>query len=140
MSAYKKIKCSLVDKPTLLSALAEMGLKTEVHETPQTLMGIGNKARPEKAEIIVRLANLNKSFTGASNDLGFLWNATEKQYDMIVSEYDVSSGVKNKIVQAYGSIAIQNALKNSRFSNVSVTGNVSQRAKLKVQISASKMI
>ena len=140
MSAYKKIKCSLVDKPTLLSALAEMGLKTEVHETPQTLMGIGNKARPEKAEIIVRLANLNKSFTGASNDLGFAWNAAEKQYDMIISEYDVTSSMLNRVVQGYASIAIQNALKNSRFSNITVKGDISQRTRAKVQLCASKMI
>ena len=83
MSAYKLIKCSIKDKDLLLKALQELGFKPKVFETSQFLRGYRGDTREQSAEIIVPKEQINKLYTKASNDLGFLWNAETEQYDMI---------------------------------------------------------
>ncbi len=67
MSAYKKIKCNLVNKESLLKALEVLGFQADVYENAVNLKGYRNDIRKEVANIIVTKEQLN-SFTGASND------------------------------------------------------------------------
>ena len=62
------------------------------------------------------LLNLkNFKVTGASNDIGFLWNEKENKYDFIVSDYDVAKKMDQRIIQAYVKIAIEKALAKNEF-------------------------
>ena len=42
MSAFKKIKCNIVDKNNLIKALEILGFTPEIHEEPQNLLGYRN--------------------------------------------------------------------------------------------------
>lgn len=116
MSAYKRIKCKIVNKECLIQALDNLGLKHTVHEAPVALRGYAGDRRNQKAEIIVEKAQLNKSFTGASNDLGFTWNEKEGAYDMICSDYDERVKVPQRIMQSYAVVVIQKAAAANNFS------------------------
>jgi len=87
MSAYKKIECEIVDKDCLLEALKLLGFEPKVFVEPKNLTGFRGDERKETANIIISKLQINK-FTGASNDIGFLWNSIEEKYDFICSEYD----------------------------------------------------
>ena len=107
MSAYKIITVeAFVMKDILLEALRKMGLKPRVYETPQPLQGVEGRNRANRAEIVVPRSQLNKLFTGASNDLGFAYNQETHQWDMIASDYDVALKVPDKVVQAYAAVAL----------------------------------
>jgi hypothetical protein len=122
MSAYKRIECEFVDKDTLLEALDFLDLNYEVHEDPIQLKGWKNDLRDEKANIIVRKESLNKFLTGASNDLGFLWNEEDKRYEMICSQYDSSKNVDKKVIQSYAKTALEKVLKENGFkAKLSIT-------------------
>jgi hypothetical protein len=116
MSAYKRIKCKIVNKECLIQALDNLNLKHTVHEKPTALRGYEGGLRNQKAEIIVEKEILNKSFTGASNDLGFIWNEKEEVYDMICSAYDANVKVPQRIMQAYAMVVIQKAAEANHFS------------------------
>lgn len=140
MSAYKLIKCSIKDKDLLLKALQELGFKPEVFETSQFLRGYRGDTREQSAEIIVPKEQINKLYTKASNDLGFLWNAETEQYDMICSEYDEKLNVANKIKQAYAKCVIEEALEKQYFSVESNIEQTKTKKQIKIEIVGKKFI
>ena len=114
MSAYKKIECDIVDKDSLLEALELLDLEAEVHENPINLKGYRGDVRNEKAHIVIDKQQVNK-FTGASNDIGFLWNEAENKYEFIVSEYDQRFKMDQRVIQAYVKEAIEKALEKNGY-------------------------
>jgi len=114
MSAYKKIECEIVDKDCLLEALSLLGFSPDVFVEPEKLKGYRGDQRNEVANIVISRDQVNK-FTGASNDIGFLWNEKENKYDFIVSDYDVAKKMDQRIIQAYVKIAIEKALAKNGF-------------------------
>ena len=116
MSAYKRIKCKIVNRDLLKQSLDNLGLKYTEHESPVALQGYAGDRRNQKAEIVVARQELNKGFTGASNDLGFTWNEKEGAYDMICSDYDEHAKVPQRIMQSYAVVVIQKAAAANNFS------------------------
>jgi hypothetical protein len=114
VSAYKKIECDIVDKDSLLEALELLDLEAEVHENPINLKGYRGDVRNEKAHIVIDKQQVNK-FTGASNDIGFLWNEAENKYEFIVSEYDQRFKMDQRVIQAYIKVVLEKALKKNGF-------------------------
>lgn len=114
MSAYKSLECDIVDKDILLKALSLLGFKCLVYDEAKNLTGYQNDVRTEKAEIIIPKEQIN-SFTGASNDIGFLWNEEKNKYDMIISDYDKKLMMHNRIIQAYVKIALEEALEKNGY-------------------------
>lgn len=142
MSAYKRIKCKIVNKECLIQALDNLGLKHTIHEKPVALRGYVGDLRPQKAEIVVEKQQLNKSFTGASNDLGFTWNEKENAYDMICSDYDAQVKVPQRIMQSYAVVVIQKAAEANHFTlkqNVE-NKNLQQKNRQKVKLVFGKVI
>jgi hypothetical protein len=115
MSAYKRIKCNLVDKEALLGALKELGFTPAVYDTPQKLRGYAGDVRMNSAEIIVDRSQLNEAFTGASNDLGFFYDNSQGEYIMVCSDYDRSCEIDQRVKQAYAKVVIEKALKSQGF-------------------------
>ena len=142
MSAYKILECSLVDKTTLLAGLRELGFVPVEHQEPASLHGYQGDARNQKAHIIVPKEQVNQLFTNASNDIGFLWNEEKKEYSLIVSEYDVSSKLPGRIVQAYVKVAIETALTTARWNITERTSEKELRkrkSQVKVKIAGRKL-
>ena len=142
MSAYKCIECDFVDRDALIEALKELGLDPVIHETPQALRGYMGDKRNSLAQIVVDRTQLNKSFTGASNDLGFNWNAKTKQWDMVCSEYDARAEVHQRVSQSYAKIMIEKALSKERFKIKESTPSESlrQRQRTAVRIVGRKVV
>ncbi len=109
MSAYKTLECDIVNKDVLLEALSLLNFSPLDNEEPQHLTGYRGDQRKEKAHIIIPKEQIN-FFTGASNDIGFLWNPTTEKYEMIVSDYDKARKMHDRIIQAYVKVAIEKAL------------------------------
>lgn len=114
MSAYKKIECEIVDKDCLLEALKLLGFSPDVFVEPEKLKGYRGDQRNEVANIVISREQVNK-FTGASNDIGFLWNGSENKYDFIVSDYDVAKKMDQRIIQAYVKVVLEKALAKNGF-------------------------
>jgi len=114
MSAYKKIECEIVDKDCLLEALKLLGFSPDVFVEPEKLKGYRGDQRNEVANIVISRDQVNK-FTGASNDIGFLWNGSENKYDFIVSDYDIAKKMDQRIIQAYVKVALEKALAKNGF-------------------------
>ncbi len=142
MSAYKRIKCKIVNKDFLIQALNNLGLSHDVHETPVALVGYAGDMRNQKAEIVVSKKEINKNFTGASNDLGFTWNEEEGAYDMICSEYDERAKIPQRIMQSYAVMVIQKAAEANNFTvKQSVDSkNLQSKARRKVKLVFGKVI
>jgi len=141
MSAYKKIECEIVDKDCLLEALSLLGFSPDVFVEPKKLQGYRGDQRNEVANIVISREQVNK-FTGASNDIGFLWNEKENKYDFIVSDYDVAKKMDQRIIQAYVKIAIEKALAKNGFK-IKVNINDEQflkRTMSEMEIVARKLI
>jgi hypothetical protein len=141
MSAYKKIKCNLVDKESLLKALEVLGFQADVYENAINLKGYKNDTRKEVANIIVTKEQLN-SFTGASNDLGFLWNEEENKYEMICSEYDTAHKIDERVIQAYTKVVLEEALEKQGFKiKVNIADvDLQNKKQTPIQIVARKII
>ncbi len=139
MSAYKKIECDIVDKESLLEALKLLNLNFEDHENPQSLFGWKDYERNEKANIILRRNEVNK-FTGASNDIGFLWN--DDKYEMIISEYDKRCNMDKRIIQAYVKVVLEKSLiKNGFKIKVNIDDEIFRKKQiLDLDIVARKII
>ena len=139
MSAYKKIECDIVDKESLLEALKLLDLNFEEHENPQNLYGWKDDERNEKANIILRRNEVNK-FTGASNDIGFLWN--DDKYEMIISEYDKRCNMDKRIIQAYVKVVLEKSLiKNGFKIKVNIDDEIFRKKQiLDLDIVARKII
>jgi hypothetical protein len=114
MSAYKKIECEIVDKNSLLSALSSLGFKPICYTEPEQLTGYKGDKRNDKANIIIPKDQVNH-FTGASNDIGFLWDAENKKYEMIVSDYDQAHKMHDRIIQSYVKVVLEEALAKNGF-------------------------
>lgn len=141
MSAYKKIKCNIVNKESLLKALESLGFTPEEFEIPINLKGYKNDIREEKANIIVTKEQLN-FFTGASNDLGFLWLEGENKYEMICSEYDTKHKIDERVIQAYTKVVLEEALEKQGFKikvNIADT-DLQTKKQIPIQIVARKII
>ena len=141
MSAYKKINCNIVDKNCLLKALEVLGFTPAEFELPVNLKGYKNDTREEVANIIVFKEQLN-SFTGASNDLGFLWVEEENKYEMICSEYDTKFKVDERVIQAYAKVVLEEALEKQGFKikvNIADT-DLQTKKQIPIQIVARKII
>ena len=141
MSAYKKIECEIVDKDCLLEALSLLGFSPDVFVEPKKLQGYRGDQRNEVANIVISREQVNK-FTGASNDIGFLWNEKENKYDFIVSDYDVAKKMDQRIIQAYVKIAIEKALaKNGYKIKVNINDEeFLKRTMSEMEIVARKLI
>mgnify|MGYP003898437307 FL=1 len=136
MSAYKKIECEIVDKDCLLEALSLLGFSPDVFIEPEKLKGYRGDKRNEVANIVISRDQVNK-FTGASNDIGFLWNEKENKYDFIVSDYDVAKKMDQRIIQAYVKIAIEKALAKNGFK---IKVNINDEEFLKRTISEMEIV
>ena len=136
MSAYKKIECEIVDKDCLLEALSLLGFSPNVFVEPKKLQGYRGDQRNEVANIVISRDQVNK-FTGASNDIGFLWNEKENKYDFIVSDYDVAKKMDQRIIQAYVKIAIEKALAKNGFK---IKVNINDEEFLKKTMSEMEIV
>lgn len=136
MSAYKKIECEIVDKDCLLEALSLLGFSPDVFVEPKKLQGYRGDQRNEVANIVISREQVNK-FTGASNDIGFLWNEKENKYDFIVSDYDVAKKMDQRIIQAYVKIAIEKALAKNGFK---IKVNINDEEFLKKTMSEMEIV
>ena len=76
---------------------------------PQNLKGYKGDVRKEVAHVIIPKDQIN-FFTGASNDIGFLWNSKTEKYDFICSEYDKKKEMDIRIIQAYVKIVLEKSL------------------------------
>jgi hypothetical protein len=143
MSAYKRIQCSIVDKEALLAALKELGLTPAVYDSPQALRGFQGDSRSQTAEIIVDRQQLNKAFTGASNDLGFRFDEASGEFIMICSDYDQSCQIDQRVKQAYAKVVIEKALRSQGFK-VKVTmpeeTSLTSRKRTRVNIQGRKVV
>jgi len=141
VSAYKKIECDIVDKDSLLEALELLDLEAEVHENPINLKGYRGDVRNEKAHIVIDKQQVNK-FTGASNDIGFLWNEAENKYEFIVSEYDQRFKMDQRVIQAYIKVVLEKALKKNGFKiKVNIDeDNLKRKVMSDLEITARKIV
>ncbi len=130
MSAYKKIECEIVDKNSLLNALSSLGFKPICYTEPEQLTGYKGDKRNEKANIVIPKEQVNH-FTGASNDIGFLWDAKNKKYEMIVSDYDQAHKMHDRIIQSYVKVVLEEALAKNGFK---IKVNVEDEALLQRRI------
>lgn len=141
MSAFKLIKCSIKDLDLLLKALQDLGFSPKVSDEPMNLRGYLNDLRSQKANIVIPKEQINKLFTKASNDIGFLYNEETDQYDMICSEYDDRLNVSGRIKQSYAKAVIEEALQSQYFSVESnESEDLKQRKQIKVHIVGKKYI
>ena len=116
MSAYKKIKCDITDKATLLEALNNLGVAYVESEKGQLLQGYRGDTRNISANIIIPRAEVNKAWSGgASNDVGLVYDPHKQMYSLLVSDYDITRGVRERIVQAYAATAVQKAMIENGF-------------------------
>ena len=91
VSAYGEFETMIRERRFLVEGLSDMGYRVETHPEGAALIGYHGDERPERAEVIIRRAQLDS----ASNDIGF---AREKdgRFRAIVSEYDRSIGYDDK--------------------------------------------
>ena len=136
MSAYKKIECEIVDKDCLLEALSLLGFQPEVLVEPKPLTGYRGDIREETANIIISKYQVNK-FTGASNDIGFLWSEDNQKFDFICSDYDKAKNMDQRIIQAYVKVAIEKALVKNGFK---IKVNINNEEFLKRTISEMEIV
>lgn len=114
MSAYKTVECDIVDLDCLLEALELLGFKVKQYDNPENLTGYKNDLREEKATIIIPKEQIN-FFTGASNDIGFIWNQEKEKFDMIISNYDKKFKMDIRIIQAYIKVVLEKELEKNGF-------------------------
>ena len=91
MSAYGEFETMIRERRFLVEALTEMGYVVETHPEGAALIGYHGDERPERAEVIIRRAQLDS----ASNDIGFV-REKDGRFRAIVSEYDRSIGYDDK--------------------------------------------
>jgi hypothetical protein len=96
MSAYIAVETEFRDLEALVEALKECcevrsqrswSNAIEVHKTPQNLYGYANDKRVERAEVIIRKADVGR----ASNDIGFVKTANGT-YQAVISSFDKNVG------------------------------------------------
>lgn len=136
MSAYKIIECNFTDQETLLEALSTLGFIPDVFTEPVNLKGYQGDTRKEVAHIIIPKEQVNK-FTGASNDIGFLWNEKSQKYDFICSNYDKKLQMDVRIIQVYVKLVLEKSLKKQGYK---IKVNINDEDFLKKQINDLNMV
>ena len=91
VSAYGEFETMIREQRFLVEGLTEMGYRVETHPEGAALIGYHGDERPERAEVIIRRAQLDS----ASNDIGFV-REKDGRFRAIVSEYDRSIGYDDK--------------------------------------------
>jgi Protein of unknown function (DUF1257) len=91
MSAYGEFDTVMRDERYLLECLKALGFEPEIHKEPVALIDYCNRARPDKAHIVIPRGQLNKG----SNDIGFL-RGQDGRYSAILSQYDRQIGFNEK--------------------------------------------
>jgi hypothetical protein len=91
VSAYGEFETTIREQIFLEEALTEMGYRVETHPEGAALIGYHGEERPERAEVIIRRAQLDS----ASNDIGFA-RENNGRFRAIVSEYDRSIGYDDR--------------------------------------------
>jgi hypothetical protein len=90
MSAYKIVVIDITEIDYVIEGLLAIGIPAEmieIHDIPQSLVGYEGSKRGQKANVIVRRANVNKLLSGgASNDIGF--EKKDGKITVHVSDYD----------------------------------------------------
>jgi hypothetical protein len=85
VSKYKVIQTEYRNKAALVQAFKDLGYaEIEVYETPANLFGFHGDKRAETANVILR----RKQISPSANDLGFVWDAKEKRYNVVLSAWD----------------------------------------------------
>lgn len=104
MSHFTRLRTVLRDTDLLVTALGTVGYPhVEVHDTPRRLYGYRGDARPERAEVVIRRAQVGH----ASNDIGFARQA-DGSFEAIISDYDRLRHDERwlaAVTQAYGHAA-----------------------------------
>ena len=84
MSAFHSQKTCYKDRESLVAALSAQGYTAEVHDIAQSLVGYHGDTRAQKANVIVRRAQVGS----ASNDLGWEWDAKSGIFVEHISDFD----------------------------------------------------
>jgi hypothetical protein len=118
MSHFTTLNTLLIDADALVKALADLGFdRLEIHVEPQPLYGHEGNLRPEKAEIIIRRAQIGP----ASNDIGFT-RGPNGTFTAIISEYDRDAYGQdwlNRLAQRYAYHLARARLQSQGFDLVS---------------------
>jgi hypothetical protein len=91
MSAYGEYITNVCEEKFLVEGLRAMGYQVEVHRDGAALIGYHGDERPERANVIIRRAQLDS----ASNDIGFA-RGSDGRFRAILSEYDRSIGYDDR--------------------------------------------
>lgn len=87
MSHYTEIETEFTDRDCLVKALTDLGYSAEqieIHDEAKTLYGYHGDARAEKANVIIRRANVGS----ASNDVGWIKDPQTGRYRAVISDFD----------------------------------------------------
>jgi hypothetical protein len=91
MSAYGEYITNVCEEKFLIEGLRAMGYQVEIHPEGGALIGYHGDERPERANVIIRRAQLDS----ASNDIGFV-RGSDERFRAILSEYDRSIGYDDR--------------------------------------------
>ena len=91
MSAYGEYSTNVCEERFLIAGLRAIGYQVEVHPNGAALIGYHGDERPERANVIIRRAQLDS----ASNDIGFV-RGSDGRFRAILSEYDRSIGYDDR--------------------------------------------
>ena len=114
MSKFVQGQLEIKSESALIDALTQIFGKNSVEVTEkgktEHLYGYMNDKRTEKADVIVRRSHVDKISGGSSNDLGFI-RQENGSLKMIVSEYDKSKSIDERINTKYSEIVIERTIK-----------------------------
>ena len=114
MSAYKRLVCeAITDQKVLVEALSKLGFNPEVNESVVALETFSGETTARTAQIKIPRGQVKARFGGAPNDIGF--SLENGKWNMVISDYDTGRNIHKKIEQAYACVALEKALKSSRF-------------------------
>lgn len=133
MSEYTVVELEFKDEGALKQVIKTLGYEFETHDEAQTLFDYRGKARPEKANIIIR----RKHVSSAANDIGFL--KKNGKYEMIISEYDRShaktkENFMHRLKQEYSRAVTNKQIQNMGMIIQSQSVDDKGRIKIKVQV------
>lgn len=117
MSHFTHVRTRIVDRDSLLEALADLGFGSEkvgVHEVPVPLYGYQGDRRSQVANVVIPKAHVG----AASNDIGFE-KLSDGTYRAWVSEYDRRSygdQWMKRLTQRYAYHATKKTMKQQGFA------------------------
>ena len=120
MSKFVEGTIVLKDEAALVSALTEIFGKGSVEvvkkgEQSSNLYGYRGDKRAQTADIIIRRQHVNRVSSGCSNDLGFK-RKKNGSIQMIVSEYDRSCKIDQKVQRRYSELVVDKTIKRLKTS------------------------